>query len=137
MHWRVRPALACLLLLLGCDGGGWASLVGAPSFREVSAAEGHALAKRAGAHLVQLGRSLAAPAPIPGAALVEAGGDWPEGLADGGPVVIVAADPEAAFRLAARMARAGIQGVAVVDGGIEAWAHDPALAAADPALARE
>jgi 3-mercaptopyruvate sulfurtransferase SseA len=51
--------------------------------------------------------------------------------------VIVSATPEAATRLAARMARAGIQDVVVVDGGIEAWAQEPALAAADRATKRE
>jgi rhodanese-related sulfurtransferase len=137
MRRSVRWTAACVGLLLGCDGGGWASLLDAPTFREVSAAEGHALAERAGAHLVQVGRPALAGPPIPGAALLEAGGDWPADLDDGAPVVIVASDPEAAFRLAARMARAGIQDVAVVDGGIEAWAHDPALAAADRSLVRE
>jgi rhodanese-related sulfurtransferase len=118
-------------LLLGCDGGGWASLLDSPSFREVSAAEGHSLAQRTGAHVLQVGRSSQPPALLQGAFLVEVDGDWPAEANEGGPVVIVAAEPGAAFRLAARMARAGIQDVVVVDGGIEAWAQDPALAATD------
>jgi hypothetical protein len=36
-------------------------------------------------------------------------------------VVILAPDPKAGYRLAARMARSGIQGVAVVSDGLDAW----------------
>jgi hypothetical protein len=124
--------MALGLVLLGCDGETWLSWRGVPSFREVDAHEGHALAAHPGARLVQLGRGPGAWAPLPGAQLFEAEETWPRELEGQGPVVIVAADPQAGFRLAARLARAGEPDVAVVAGGLEAWAEDDAeVAAAD------
>jgi hypothetical protein len=142
MHARARwlaagIGIVAIGVALGCDGGGWTSLNDVASFRRVDAAEGRALLGRPEARLLQVGRAERGHSVLPGASLVELDGDWPAELARGGPVVIVSSAPEAAFRLAARMARAGIQDVAVVDGGIEAWAGDPALAAADRATKRE
>jgi rhodanese-related sulfurtransferase len=130
-------ASAAIGAALGCDGGGWTSLHQVASFRSVDAAEGRALVARPNARLLQVGRAAGAASVLPGAELVELDADWPVDGKQAGPIVIVSSAPEAAMRLAARMARAGIQDVVVVDGGIEAWAQDPALAAADRATKRE
>jgi len=45
----------------------------------------------------------------------------PDAAAEGDSVVILAKDPKAGYRLAARMARSGIQGVVVVSDGLDAW----------------
>jgi len=101
-----------------------------PSFREVDASEGRELMSRQGAQVIQVGHAALSVAQREGARVVEAGGAWPADLAPG-PVVIVAAEPEEGYRLAARMARAGIQEVVVVAGGVEAWNHERALARSD------
>ena len=107
------------LLALACDGGVWASVNHVASFREVPADEGLRLAAEPGAHLLQVGT--ARGGPVSGAQLVEPDGPWPDAAVDAGPVVILAPDPKAGYRLAARMARSGIQGVVVVSDGLDAW----------------
>ena len=107
------------LLALACDGGVWASVNHVASFREVPADEGLRLAAEPGAHLLQVGT--ARGGPVSGAQLVEPDGPWPDVEAEAGPVVILAPDPKAGYRLAARMARSGIQGVVVVSDGLDAW----------------
>ncbi len=125
------PMLPLLTVLAACDSGLAVSQRGAPSFGEVTAAEGRALARGEDARLLQVGRELR-PLAARGAQRVPPGWEWPDDLADAGAVVIVGARPDDGFRLAARMARAGIQGVVVVTGGLEAWNEAPALAAAEP-----
>ncbi|MBW2235706.1 MAG: hypothetical protein JRG85_09930 [Deltaproteobacteria bacterium] len=94
------------LLALACDGGVWASVNHVASFREVP-------------DLLQVGT--ARGGPVSGAQLVQPDGPWPDAAAEAGPVVILAPDPKAGYRLAARMARSGIQGVVVVSDGLDAW----------------
>jgi hypothetical protein len=118
---RRLAATALALLIFACDGETWLAMNDVPSFREVEAPEGRALAAQTGSHLLQVGRGAGAWTPLPGAQLLEPDEGWPSGLEAGGPVVIVAREPAAGFRLAARMARAGIQDVVVVSGGLEAW----------------
>ena len=118
MGSSLRWVAALALLALACDGGTWASLNHVASFREVPAAEGRQLAAEPGAHVLQVGA--ARGGPVSGAQLVEPDGPWPDSAA-AGPVVILAPDPKAGYRLAARMARSGIQGVVVVSDGLEAW----------------
>jgi len=124
------PMLPLLTMLAACDSGFALSQRDAPSFREVTAAEGRVLARGEDVRLLQVGRE---PRPLAarGAQRVPPGWQWPEELAEATAVVIVGARPDDGFRLAARMARAGIQGVVVVTGGLEAWNEAPALAAAE------
>jgi len=100
------------------------------SFREVNALQARELAARAGAQVIQVGRGPVDLALPEGARVVEPGWEWPQEPGPG-PVVIVGAAPEAGYRLAGRMARAGIQGVAVVAGGLDAWNRERALARSD------
>jgi len=132
MRWRAPAtpvtllALAALLPIAAGSGCG----AGAASFREIDAGQGRELVAREGAQVVQVGHAPLSLAVREGARVVEAGEPWPPDLA-AGPVVIVAAEPEEGYRLAARMARAGIQEVAVVAGGVEAWNRERALARSD------
>jgi hypothetical protein len=119
MGSSLRWLAALALLALACDGGVWASVNQVASFREVPATEGLRLAAEPGAHLLQVGG--AKGGPVSGAQLVEPDGPWPDAAAEPGPVVILAPDPKASYRLAARMARAGIQGIVVVSDGLDAW----------------
>jgi len=119
-------ALAALLPI----GAGAGCGTGTTSFREVDAGQGRELAAREGAQVLQVGHAPLSSALREGARMVEAGGAWPRDLV-AGPVVIVAAEPAEGYRLAARMARAGIQEVVVVAGGVEAWNHERALARRD------
>jgi len=120
---RTRAGLGAgaLLLLLGCDDRAWLSLHHVASFREVAAPAGHDLAQHPGAHLLQVGRGPGAWSALPGSRVVQAEESWPDDVASGGPVVLVAVRREEGLRLAARMARAGIQDVVLVSGGVAAW----------------
>ncbi len=119
MRRRSLPAAVALALALACDGNGVLALREAPSFREVEAPEGRALAAQPGTHVLQAGSTRRGP--VAGAHLVEPDGVWPEEASDGAPVIILAPDDKAGYRLAARMARAGIEGIVLVSGGLEAW----------------
>jgi hypothetical protein len=119
MGSSLRWVAALALLALACDGGIWASLNHVASFREVPAAEGLRLAAEPGAHLLQVGAVRGGT--VSGAQLIGPEGPWPDAAAEEGPVVILAPEPEAGYRLAARMARSGIQGVVVVSDGLDTW----------------
>jgi len=119
MGSSLRWVAALALVALACDGGTWASVNDVASFREVPAHEGLRLAAEPGAHLLQVGVSWSGP--VSGAQMVEPDGPWPDAAAEGDSVVILAKDPKAGYRLAARMARSGIQGVVVVSDGLDAW----------------
>ena len=125
---RAGLAAGVLLLLLGCDDRAWLALHHVASFRAVDAPVGRALAEHRGAHLLQVGRGPGAWTPLPGSRVVEPAEPWPADVASGGPVVLVAVRPEEGFRLAARMARSGIEDVVVVSGGVAAWQATAGLA---------
>lgn len=122
-------APVALLGLAACDAESWLALHETASFRTLAPAEARALIAHEGAQLIQVGpnRHQATPA---GAQRVSVDWVWPEELAQAPSVVILAEQPDADLRLAARMARAGIQGVVVVSGGLEAWNAERSLAAA-------
>ncbi len=119
---HTAPLATLALLATACWIGDSRSVLGARSFREVSATEGRRLLERPGAVLVQ---PLVTQKPgriVRGAERIREGAPLPlpvDGAA--APVVVVAADVDAGFRAAARLARAGIEEVAVVRGGVAAW----------------
>lgn len=127
--WRVAGlALAVLSAgagLAACNRGAWLDALGVTSFEELGAGEAQARLD-AGARLVQIG---APPDALPDAELLPPGAPVPAGwLAAPRPVVVVASDPREGRAFAARLARAGIQGVVVVDGGLPAWEQQELLA---------
>lgn len=130
-----RLAWLCLPLLLAlgaCDAGGWLRWLDVPSFRAVSVAEARRLAADPYAQLVQARRSSGPTLAVTGARVLDLEGDLPQDLATTDrPVVVLANDPDDGMRLAARLARAGIQGVALVEGGVSAWENEAARAEAE------
>jgi rhodanese-related sulfurtransferase len=124
-----RPALLAIALaawaLPGCDvreeAGAALGAVGVASFREVPAPEARRLAEGGDALLLQVRGEDPPARRIPGARLV-GGDEAPEEAAGGRRVVVLAEAPELGFRLGARLARAGATRVAVVSGGLPAWA---------------
>ncbi len=115
--------IALLLALFGtaCGLENSRSALDGPRFREVSAAEGHRLLQRPGVVLVQALASRERGRPVQRAEPIGEDMSLPAGVADSAAVVVFAADPEAGVRLAARLARAGIQDISVVRGGVSAW----------------
>ncbi len=111
-----------LLAAVLCAGCEWLETGGAPSFDEVEATEAQARVLAKAALLVQV-RETGAPAfHVREAPLVELEGPLPPFLlAPEVPVLIVAHDARLARRLAARLVRAGVPGVSVVRGGLQAW----------------
>ena len=108
------------LALVACDGATWLSLHEVASFREVELEEARRLAAEPDAQVVQTVSPRGGRA-VPGAQIVLPNDGWPPEVTDRGPVVILAGDAEDGYRLAARLARSGIQGIAVYAGDIEAW----------------
>jgi len=99
------------------------------SFRALGAEEARGLVER-GAELIVVGTPRTVRT-VPGARLLAPGDPLPELPADGVAVVIVAAEDGQGYALAARLVRAGIRGVAVVEGGLAAW-RGTALAGGEP-----
>jgi rhodanese-related sulfurtransferase len=96
-----------------------------PHFREVSAPEGARLLATPGAVLVEVLTPLHGVRGVARSTLAFADGPlppalWPEGR-PAASAVLLASEPAAGYRMAARLARAGIERVVVVRGGIEAW----------------
>ena len=121
--------VAAALLLGACDAGDLLRWSGVRSFRTVSASEGRRLCARSDARLVL------ALTPRGGAQVADAQGVGPDQALPGdlpiaAPVVVLAREPEDGYRLAARLARAGIQNVALVEGGVTAWEIEAARAGA-------
>ncbi len=118
-----RRRIALLLALFGaaCGLEDSRSALDGPRFREVSAAEGHRLLQRSGVVLVQAIASQERGRPVKRAKPIAEDMSLPTGVADSSAVVVFAADPEGGLRLAARLARIGIQDVFVVRGGVAAW----------------
>ena len=118
-----RRRIALLLALFGaaCGLEDSRSALHGPRFREVSAAEGHRLLQRSGVVLVQAIASQERGRPVQRAEPIAEDMSLPTGVADSSAVVVFAADPEGGLRLAARLARIGIQDVFVVRGGVAAW----------------
>ena len=134
MRTRPRPRAAAVtgfLLCAGvaCDGASWLSLQRAPSFREVEVEEARRIAALPDALLVQPAPRSGA-VPVPGAAVVRADEEPPPRPAGSGPVVVLARESRDGYRLAARLARAGIQDVAVYAGDMSAWLESPEEVAA-------
>jgi rhodanese-related sulfurtransferase len=120
---RCNPGVlaAIALLLVACDAG-WLGERGLRVIREVSPREAARLLEAPGAVLLQVRGPGATGVRVEGTAVIGASDPLPEGLAEPDPtVVILAEDREQGMALAARLARAGIQRVAVVNGGVEAW----------------
>lgn len=141
MRSRARRAAASAgflasLAFLACDGAIWLSAHQVAHFREVELEEARRIAARPDARVFQTvphggGRA------VPGAEIVLPGQGWPPQVEDAGPVIILAVDVEDGYRLAARLARSGIQDVTVYTGDIEAWwepqpAESEEIAAARP-----
>lgn len=110
------PTLLALAALLLCA----CPPAGTPSFQEVSAADGRRLLADPATVLVRLGAAWPSGERRE-VALVDARAPLPPEAASGGPVLVLADDPAEALRLAARLARDGIEDVAVVRGGAAAW----------------
>jgi hypothetical protein len=108
------------LAVLACDGSTWLSLHDVASFREVELDEARRIAARPDARVVQTVSRRGGRA-VPGAEIVLPEAGWPPQVTDEGPVVILAGDAQDGYRLAARLARSGIQDIAVYTGDIEAW----------------
>ena len=134
-HSRALVAtLALAVVGTACDVGEWLWAGGVRNFREVSAAEGRKLAAEPAAHLIQVQRATEHAALVPGAWLLSPDEAPPPELGEvTAPVVVLAAENGEGYRLAARLVRAGIQGVAVVDGGLDAWEIEAARATAGEA----
>jgi hypothetical protein len=120
-----RPALFALALGAasagaGCDVGGALAVLGKPSFREVDAQEARHWVRDGGALLLQA-RGEGQPGHRVEGARVVAPGDALAEEAAGRRIVIVAEEPDLGLSLGARLARAGVTGVAVVPGGLPAW----------------
>lgn len=120
-----RPSLLALALAAasaaaGCDLGTALAAVGHPSFRELEAGEGRAVAARDDVLLVQA-RGEGQPAHrVRGARMLAPEEPLAEALG-ASRILIVSEQPELGFRLAARLSRAGATGVMVVSGGLPAW----------------
>ena len=112
--------MACLLLLIGCDQAWWLSRMGIPSIREVPVERVQEWAPRGNLHFVQV-RSPEDRAPhLAQALLLGPDETIPSALAGTRDwVMVLASEHEAALRLAARLARAGLPRVAVVTGDLE------------------
>ena len=120
------PAVLCAALL-ACHADTWPATGDAASFREMDPAQARRLADAGGAQVVQVGPTRHQVAPT-GALRVET--NWVPPAGASGAWILLAEQPEAALRVAARLARAGIQGIVVVVGGLEAWNQDRGLATA-------
>lgn len=134
---RGRLLLACGLLTLaapGCDAAAWYRHLGAASFEELEPNVARAWLEGPGAALVQV-RGPGDPGGRLSNALVVAPDALPELPPEARVVVVVAEPPAEAYRLAARLARAGGRRVGVVEGGGAAWAGEARRAALPGAAA--
>lgn len=131
---RAAAALLASLAFLACDGSTWLHLHHVASFREVGLDEARHIAAEPHAHLLQTlsPRGHA----VPGAEVLGPGQEqaWAPSPQEDGPVVILAGDSKDAYRLAARLARAGIQDVAVYAGDLGAW-REPQVGEAEEVAA--
>jgi rhodanese-related sulfurtransferase len=123
---RGRLLLACALLApvaAGCDAAAWYRQLGTASFEELEPDVARAWLEGPGAALVQVRGPGDEDRRLSDALIVA-----PDALPDlppGARVVVVVAEPPAeAYRLAARLARAGGRRVGVVEGGVAAWAGE-------------
>lgn len=108
----------------------WLSAHGVRSFREIPASQARLRVERDDATLIQVGPFAEV---LPGAHLLPPGREVSASLLESATeIVVVSADRNAAYAFAARLARAGIEGVAVVEGGVDAWLR-PSRFAAEPA----
>lgn len=108
------------LAVLACDGTMWLSVHQVAHFREVELEEARRIAAQPAARVFQTVSRRGGRA-VPGAEIVLPDQGWSPEVQSHSPVVILAGDAEDGYRLAARLARSGIQGVAVYAGNIEAW----------------
>jgi rhodanese-related sulfurtransferase len=135
------PSLALLLALAlaACEPGG-APDGGVRTFGEMDAGAAVQLLAEGGARLLQVREVDRHAARLAGASLVDVAGSLPRLPADPMPVLVVAARPQTARRLAARLVREGVPRVSVVRGGIQAWlaasGGGPPSASHDPTGAR-
>jgi rhodanese-related sulfurtransferase len=112
--------LALLVLAVACEAG-WLHERGLRVIREVDVGEGDRLLEDPDAILLQVrGPGWKGPR-LAGTEVLDASAPLPPGLADSRTVVVLAEDLGEGLRMAARLSRAGIQGVAVVKGGVAAW----------------
>jgi hypothetical protein len=123
-----RPALLALALGAvsagsGCDVGGALAALGKPTFREVDARQARDWVREGDALLVQA-RGTGQPAHRLRGARMMAPGEALAEDAKGRRIVIVAEEADLGLSLGARLARAGVTGVAVVSGGLPAWDDD-------------
>jgi len=123
--WSILIA-ALALAAGGCDTASGERLGWAPSglrvIREVSAGEGLRLLEDPETLLVQVRGPSRASHRVAGTEIVGARDPLPSHVAEASAtVVILAEDASEGMRVAARLSRAGIQGVAIVRGGVAAW----------------
>jgi hypothetical protein len=117
---RAGAVLLASLAVLACDGSIWLSAHQVPHFREVELEEARRIAAQPEARVFQTVSRRGGRA-VPGAELVLPDQGWSPEVQSDSPVVILAGNAEDGYRLAARLARSGIQGVAVYAGDIEPW----------------
>lgn len=108
------------LAIVACDGATWLSVHDVAHFREVKLEEARRIAAQPEARVFQTVARRGGRA-VPGAEIVLPGQGWSPEVQGDNPVVILAGDTKDGYRLAARLARSGIQGVAVYAGDIESW----------------
>lgn len=127
LRWPWPPLIAALALASGgCDTGtgdrvGWV-VPGMRVIREVSAGEGLRLLEDPETILVQVREPTRSSHRVAGTEIVGARDPLPSFVTgSSATVVILAEDASEGMRVAARLARAGIQGVAIVRGGVAAW----------------
>jgi rhodanese-related sulfurtransferase len=123
---RGRLLLACGLLALaapGCDAVAWYRHLGTASFEELQPDVARAWLEGPGSTLVQVRGPGDEGRRVPDAVIV-APDALPELPAGARRVVVVSEPPADAYRLAARLARAGGRRVGVVEGGVAAWAGE-------------
>jgi rhodanese-related sulfurtransferase len=124
--------IVAALALTACDAASWLPRHGARVIREVSVGEGYRLLEDPETLLVQLPAAANRPAPTGAEAWLP---ELDPSAADSATVVVLAESPEEALGAASRLARAGIQRIAVVRGGVAAWQamREPIEDGADPA----
>lgn len=120
MRVRAGAAFLASLAVLACDGSIWLAAHEVPHFREVELEEARRIAAEPEARVFQTVSHRGGRA-VPGAEIVLPDQGWSPEVQSHSPVVILAGDAEDGYRLAARLARSGIQGVAVYAGTIESW----------------